>query len=792
MESPFRGVEGDPDASQASFEGNFYLRERLAQRLSSVTSAEEEEDQEKVAKRLQLKHERARKKREIQLQRRRKSIADRLRKIREARRAVDTRFEEKREEIMERQEERHTSATRRRRISLENIKKARALHNRRVNQKRRESFDQSCDFSPAHNKGMDEIASKLAKAERNRELLRRERRRRSVERYEEGKMRALEIVGPVAGAGAGGGAGLRLRSMGEPAREQRRKRVNEARQEAKARQAQRMRSLRRRMPTRTSATDIDFKARAYAARLIQAWWRCMRSGKVFRVMELEIPPPLTEGGDGGSSGSIGSRLGSPSHNWAATEGLELGLGLGIERGMGAGEGRRRLAGGTDTQETDDPSMGSPKGSRGLGEREDRGRVAATEPFSPSSRSGPSHDAALAIQAFLRRNLHPLKVVNALLAARPSVKALCDAVRAMSTATFDEAIEIMSTRTTVARCEATLKALRMGREMRGVPQTVRTARAFLASLLVNFYPASSLDDEGTLPSSASNPSAPLQLEKDRLIRASGNAVSALLCLERVVDSAAAQAGGGGGGGGGGSSVAKVPPASLLSPEQFRQLRRVSGMMVRARVAFCQCFAEWKHKDAQRLADEMTAASVDILLMQLRARRDLQVAAVQYGLVDADDGGALFSTGMKEIKEGTQRQLAKMMHALEKLVGRVRARQRMDDAMAMALERLRADELEEDEAFLQEHPETEGQLLHKEGTNGLGEDDDGSLLFVGGATAGKTGADGSGGGVGSGGGAATAGSSATSSATAKEAAEQDDIAGPSRPLSAGDLLSNEWLV
>ncbi|CAN0402100.1 unnamed protein product, partial [Hapterophycus canaliculatus] len=125
------------------------------------------------------------------------------------------------------------------------------------------------------------------------------------------------------------------------------------------------------------------------------------------------------------------------------------------------------------------------------------------------------------------------------------------------------------------------------------------------------------------------------------------------------------------------------------------------MVRARVAFCRRFAEWKRKDAVRLADEMTAASVDVLFMQLRAERDLHVAAVRYGIDEADDGGALFSTGFEQIKEGTQKQLGKMMHALGKLVGADEARQRMDEATDAAFERLRVDELAEDEAFLAEH-------------------------------------------------------------------------------------------
>ncbi|CAM9342979.1 unnamed protein product [Choristocarpus tenellus] len=763
MESPFRG-EGDPD--QTRFEGKSYLRERLAQRLD----CEEEEVQEKVSKRLELKQERAQKKsREFQLQRRRKSIAERLRKIREARRAVDTKFELKRGEIMERQEERQTSATRRRRTSLENIKKARALHNRRVNQKRRESFDQGCGFSPARTKGLDEIAFKLAKAERNREFLRRERRRRSVERYEEGKARALQQGclgdgGGIMGGEVGGGDPVSLRVAGgqqQQLHQRGRRRMSDARQEAKARQAQRMRSLRRRMRSRSSRAE-ERKARVYASCLIQEWWRCVSTGRSFHIGDLNIgttsPEDEVQEVPEGSASSPHIGSGLASQEWSTQQGLSLNVGMecGVEQCRAGGRGRGSVE-----------SMSASPYDRCEREVEGEARV-GVKPVSFELHPGsePSHRAALAIQSFLRRNLHPLKVVNALMAARPSVNALCDALRAMSTATFDEAIEIMSSRATVSRCEAALKALRMGREMRCVPHTVRTARAFLSSFLVNFYPTSSLDDEGALSSSPEG-TAPLQLEKDRLIRASGNAVHALLQLEAAVNSSFSAGGGG---------------SCTLGPSQFRRLRRASGVMVRARVVFCRCFAEWKHKDAQRLSDELTAASVDILLMQLRAERDLRVAAVRYSFKDSDDDGALFSTGYDQIKEGTQRQLAKMMNALEKLVGRDQAMRRMNEATDCAIERLHADEVEEEDNFLQEQGMLGGDREEGILTAGGGIIDGASLLPEASA----------GGSVGVVSAVGSTGAKQAPSPTAAVTGNQDDIAGPSRPLSAGDLLGNEWLV
>ncbi len=419
--------------------------------------------------------------------------------------------------------------------------------------------------------------------------------------------------------------------------------------------------------------------------------------------------------------------------------------------------------------------------------------------------GSHHKAALAIQAFLRRNMHPLKVANALLAGRPSIKVLCAAVRTMSTSTFDEAIDVMSTRAIVSHCETALKALRMGREMRSVPQTVRSARAFLSALLVNFFPTSALDDEGALSSSPEG-TAPLKVEKDRLVRAAGNAIQALLDLETTMDAAAeaaAVATGGGGVGAEGDKVAAAAAAATASAtfgaEHFPKIKRASATMVRARVAFCRRFAEWKRKDAVRLADEMTAASVDVLFMQLRAERDLHVAAVRYGIDEADDEGALFSTGFEQIKEGTQRQLGKMMHALGKLVGADEARQRMDEATDAAFERLRADELAEDEAFLAAHgaafaddddDDDENMDTEDSGSDGGG----GRRRQSAGAAAAAGGSASAGGG---GGAASLSAPEAAAALLGKSGSmaiseEDDEIAGPRRPLSAGDLLSNEWLV
>ena len=720
----------------------------------------------------------------------------------------------------------------RRRTSLENIKKARAVHNRRVNQRRRESFDESSGLSPARLKSMDEIQSKLERAERNRDILRRERRRRAMERYEEGKARVLLHGasstsiggGPMVGGGTSGSASVSV----EAGRYSRRRRTVEARQVAKARQMQRMRDLRHRLLSRDSK-ELEGKVRVLAARLLQRWWRCVSKGEPFdsASQDVSYSPDKTP-----------SRQRSAKESpeaWAVVQGLELSLPEGL--GASGVTGDATTGPSQGMRSPLDPCTRSPlqtyrKFSTGVGPEGiardsseasgvcGNGGVgggaaidAAHEPASPVITGygfGSNHDAALTIQSFLRRNLHSLKVANALLAGRLSVKVLCTAVRTMSTSTFDEAIDVMSTRAIVSHCETALKALRMGREMRSVPQSVRSARAFLSALLVNFFPSSALDDEGALSSSPEG-TAPLQLEKDRLVRAAGKAVQALVDLETTVDTAAATVAAATTAGcdsSGGSARIVGAALTTLGAEQFANIRRASSTMVRARVAFCRRFAQWKRKDAMRLADEMTAASVDVLLMQLQAERDLHVAAVRYGLDETDDEGALFSTGYEQIKQGTQRQLGKMMHALGKLVGPEEARQRMNSATEAAFERFRAEELAEDEEFLRaahaasiadEGISTDLEDGNKRGPNYHRSPYAGKSAKTARTTAGAasaaTVAEAKAGGE--------TGESFKSCAESVEAAvqagktagdeeEEDDIAGPRRPLSAGDLLGNEWLV
>ncbi len=230
------------------------------------------------------------------------------------------------------------------------------MHNRRVNQRRRESFDDATGASPARLKSMHEFEKKLEKAERNRDNLRRERRRRAMERYEEGKARVLEQSGFVStsggasmsrllrgggGAGAGGGGVPNTKSTNvEAGRDNRRRRAVEARQAAKARQTQRMRSLRQRMLSSGGGAGggagsrvSECKTRLFAARLLQEWWRCVRAGKSFEIADLGISSP--EG-----TPLQRSPLGSPKA-WAAAQGLGLSVpdvGFGSVTPLGSGGG----------------------------------------------------------------------------------------------------------------------------------------------------------------------------------------------------------------------------------------------------------------------------------------------------------------------------------------------------------------------------------------------------------------------------------------------------------------------
>jgi hypothetical protein len=215
--------------------------------------------------------------------------------------------------------------------------------------------------------------------------------------------------------------------------------------------------------------------------------------------------------------------------------------------------------------------------------------------------------------------------------------VCDVMRFMEAASFDDAMLALRSQQLIASTEAALRSLRMGREIRAVPANARTARAFLACALVNYFPASALDDGGALSSpltdtsTAAAAAAAVQLdtERQRLVRAAGAAVSSLLALEALL-----------------VQVHTVEVGELALPLTaravgtagvFKSVARSAARVSRARVAFCARFDAWKQLDAERLAVEMTRACEDVLLMQMRAERDLRAAAEAYGL--GDDGSAV---------------------------------------------------------------------------------------------------------------------------------------------------------
>jgi hypothetical protein len=216
--------------------------------------------------------------------------------------------------------------------------------------------------------------------------------------------------------------------------------------------------------------------------------------------------------------------------------------------------------------------------------------------------------------------------------------VCDVMRFMETASFDDAMLALRSQQLIASTEAALRSLRMGREIRAVPANARTARAFLACALVNYFPASALDDGGALSSpltdtsTAAAAAAAVQLdtERQRLVRAAGAAVSSLLALEALLVQVHTVEDG---------EVASLPLTgrAVGAASVFRSVARSAASVSRARVAFCARFDAWKQLDAERLAVEMTRACEDVLLMQMRAERDLRAAAEAYGL--ADDGSAV---------------------------------------------------------------------------------------------------------------------------------------------------------
>jgi hypothetical protein len=139
---------------------------------------------------------------------------------------------------------------------------------------------------------------------------------------------------------------------------------------------------------------------------------------------------------------------------------------------------------------------------------------------------------------------------------------------------------------------------------------------------------------------------------------------------------------------------------------------------------------------------------------------------------------FAAGFEQIKQGTAHQVSRMLSALTRLIGREGARERITAATGRAHSRLLADEDAEDDVAESTNPSTESEpetepvtepLYTEPLYSELGEHSSNSSTVY--TT--NVGAD-------------------SESANDNSDGESPTDAGTSRPLSAGDLLSNEWLV
>jgi hypothetical protein len=687
-DSASTGADQQAAGGGGNFQPLFRSTSFLERQAEKLGLDDEVAAQDHVAEQLKEKLERAEKLREDQLKKRSQSNADWLRHVDEVREAVKGRLENEKGMLKTKHHTKLATAQHRRRRSLDHIKQARQHYHHKVERRRSESLDLSQTETL---ESLNMIEHKLAMAERRRQEMREERRRRSFGRYEEAKLRYEGKVSTSLSAhGCGGG--------------------------------------RARMETRQAIIKnrVDRKMRTWGALVIQNWWQAVRSGQRFRGIGLTV-----EDVDSPGNSPWMSPLPSPcldvSFAPKARRGVKSPLGVDVEDDAAS-----------DGSAPSYPSFAHTDVGPG-------GRVFYTF----HSRD----EAARCIQSLFRHSLHTLKVANGLLRASDSIAALSDAVNSMSMASFEEAMDIMRHADLVSHTEHTLRSLRMGREIRQVASGVRSARAFLSCTLVNCYPNSALDDDGALSGEGSG-SEELEAEKQRLVEASAVAVEALLALHGAVSLVKSQLPG----------ESRVRSSPSLSPAAMSLLRAAAKQMVKARVNFCRRFDEWKRLDAARLAGEMTSACVDVLLMQLRAERDLHVAAARLGLGDLsagdsgdaadDEGAALFGTGFAQIKEGTQRQLGRMMAALTRLVGKDEARRRMDDATELAFERLRADELSDDALY-------GGDLFADERLGmSTGMPDDYVVTRDGDA--------------------------------ADDYEDDSGEVGTARPLTAGDLLGNEWLV
>ncbi len=712
--------EGDRDTIQhlEPFQATSYL-ERKVEKLGLDN---EHEAMNLVADELQEKHKRAERKREDHMKHIVDSNAEKIKKVESVQVAVKDREKKKRSSILNKHIQKLETAQMRRLSSLDSITMERKRYHRKVQRQKSDSIDSSLTVSA---ESLNSLECRLSMADRRREKAIEARKHRSQGcRGWEGKAQfganeSTSIMGLCDNITNGGrdDAYLSYQIFDDKEIDS-----NDENPSSKG-----IGGVLSRLRTKDKKKRPNTRAkRLWGARVIQEWWRCMIDG-----VQDEGTVDTQFGAETSLSLSIPgcSTLSSVDTN-VSLKTLPPLLFTGMEDDNSSKE--------APSAEFEDPRQTCLIPS-----------LEGQQTISYNSEDA----AARKIQRFFCRYYHDIKMINRLVQNSSSIQYLCAKIREIETASFDEGVKIIKDPDLIMHVEKTLRALRMGKRIKCVPPAARSARAFMCSILINSFPTSSLDDDGALSSGSSTNNVLLELKKEKVVESSGEVVLALLILEEAVNEAVkikndddnTRAVGGG-----------------MNTYAGRILAASKKVTI-ARLFFCKRFDEWKRLDGIRLAEEMTSACIDVLLMQLRAERDLHIAAASLGLEDAmmDDESLVdepsLNVGFRQIKEGTQRQLGYMFAALVSLVGREKARLRMIQAAEAAFRRLQQDDIESD-------ADADDSLLTSQIYRG--ESGSTSSMSVGNKFY-ETEAD-----------------SSTKGGDEKE--------GAGHALTAGDLLSNEWLV
>ncbi len=714
--------EGDRDTTQhlEPFQPTCYL-ERQVEKLGLDN---EHEAMNLVTDELREKYKRAERKREDHMKHIVDSNAERIKKVENVHAAVKDQEEKKKSCMHNRHVKKLETAQRRRMRSLDSITQTRKRYHREVQQKRIDSIDLNLSLSA---ESLSSLERRLSMANHRRQEIKEAKKRRSQEgQYEDKAQFAVNERASIMGlcdsithVGRDDDC-LSYRIFDD-------KEIGSIEEPSKG-----IGVVLSHLRTKDQKKRPNTRAkRLWGARVIQEWWHCMVDGVEYEGIgdQFDMETSLSFSLPGCSTiSSVNSNISLKSPPSLFTE------------------------------------MEEDNNIKETSSAEFEGTCQRFATNLPSSLEGQqtiecySEDAAArTMQRFFRQCRHDMKVFNRLMKNASSIRYVCGKIREMETASFDEGIEIMKDTNLIMHMENMLRALRMGRKIKCVPPGVRSARAFMSSILINSYPTSSLDDDGMLSSGSSTRNVMLELKKEKVVESSGEVVLALLILEEAVNEAVktknddddddnTRAVGGG-----------------MNTYVGRCIISASKKVTTARLIFCRRFDAWKRLDGIRLTEEMTSACVDVLLMQLRAERDLRIAAASLGLEDVMiddenlDGEPLLNEGFRQIKEGTQRQLGHMFAALVHLVGREEARFRMVQATEAAFRRLQEDDIESDVVDA-DYSSLTPQIHPRESENTSGMSV-GSILYE---------------------------------------TEDDDTngseknTGATRALTAGDLLSNEWLV